>query len=73
LKQLDPNITAQRNLLCCVYEIIYSEQKIDNTLQELGLPVHPRHKEFDTIQQVVELCENPETKEILKQENIDFD
>ena len=73
LKQLDPNITAQRNLLCCTYEIIYSEQQITNSLEELGLPVHPRHKEFDTIQQVVELCENPETKELLKQENIDFD
>jgi hypothetical protein len=37
------------------------------------LPVHPRYREFDTIQQVVELCENPDTKEILKKENIDFD
>ena len=73
LKQLDPNITAQRNLQCCTYEIIYSEQQINNSLEELGLPVHPRHKEFDTIQQVVDLCENPETKELLKQENIDFD
>ena len=73
LKQLDPNITAQRNLQCCVYEILYSDQQITNSLQELGLPVHPWHKVFDSINDVVNLCNNLETKELLKKENIDFD
>ena len=73
LKQLDPNITAQRNLQCCVYEILYSDQQISNSLQELWLPVHPWHKVFDSINDVVNLCNNLETKELLKKENIDFD
>jgi len=73
LKQLDPNITAQRNLQCCVYEILYSDQQINNSLQELWLPVHPWHKVFDSINNVVNLCNNLETKELLKKENIDFD
>ena len=73
LKQLDPNITAQRNLQCYVYEILYSDQQITNSLQELWLPVHPWHKVFDSINDVVNLCNNLETKELLKKENIDFD
>ena len=73
LKQLDPNITAQRNLTCSVYEILYTEQELHNSIQELWLPVYPRFKKYDSIQDVISLCENPETKEILARENIDFD
>ena len=40
LKQLDPNITAQRNLQCCVYEILYSDQQINNSLQKLQWKRH---------------------------------
>jgi hypothetical protein len=35
--------------------------------------VHPWHKVFGSMSEVVDLCNNPETKELLKKENIDFD
>ncbi|MCK9466946.1 MAG: NAD-dependent DNA ligase LigA [Candidatus Absconditabacterales bacterium] len=73
LKQLDPSITASRNLQCFVYEILYSEQNEIFKIAELGLATYPEILESKNINEIIKTCENPETKNNLEKKDIDFD
>ncbi|HPC34788.1 MAG TPA: NAD-dependent DNA ligase LigA, partial [Candidatus Absconditabacterales bacterium] len=73
LKQLDPSITASRNLQCFVYEILYSEQNEILDINNLGLATYPAILESKNIHDIVKVCENSETKNKLENEDIDFD
>jgi len=42
-------------------------------LIELGLPVFPREKDMETIEKIIELCEDPTTKKELDQQDSEFD
>lgn len=70
IKLLDPKEVSKRGLVCFIYDIL-TESK--NSLEELWLPVFSREKESQTIQEVIALCENPETKKYLEQQDIEFD
>jgi len=70
IKLLDPKEVSKRGLVCFIYDIL-TESK--NSLEELWLPVFSREKELHTIQEVITLCENPETKKYLEQQDIEFD
>ncbi len=73
LKQLDPSITASRNLQCFVYEILYSEQNEILDINNLWLATYPAILESKNIHDIVKVCENSETKNKLENEDIDFD
>jgi len=104
LKQLDPNITASRNLQCFIYEILntsvisprpaeqrgtetkWNEETSSNTNKDfsqdmaiemtnksLWLPTYPEIKISNNIQEIIKICNNPETKNRLQKEDIDFD
>ncbi len=98
LKQLDPNITASRNLQCFVYEILYTsdisskwikwthgkissnenkdfsqDMTVEMTVENLWLPNYPIILSSNDISEIINVCENPKTKENLQKEDIDFD
>lgn len=64
LRQLDPGITAQRNLAAFIYDILYIEGTSISTqwealnyLREQGFPVNPEARWAQDIQQVWEFCQ----------------
>lgn len=74
IKLLDPKEVAKRGLVCYIYDILDENQKKqDKSLSELGLPVFPREKYIKTIQEVIDVCEDGETKKYLEQQDIEFD
>ena len=75
IKLLDPKEVAKRGLVCYVYDILTTPTINNQTsnLTELGLPVFPRTKEVHTIQEVISLCEDYETKKYLEQQDNEFD
>jgi len=73
LKQLDPNITASRNLQCFVYEILYSDTNEILNIQNLWLPTYPEIKSSNSIKDIIKICENLDIKQQLKKEDIEFD
>lgn len=82
VKQLDTTITAKRGLVVRVYDIIFyskevelpeHHEKILHLIKSWGLPVYDRCIVKSTIQEVIEVCENPGTKEFFEQQDIEFD
>ena len=64
LRQLDPNITKQRDLSTFFYDIVYSEgltfssqQEMLEVIRRLGLPVNPENKRCDSIKEAFAFCE----------------
>ena len=65
IRQLDPNVTAQRPIRLWVYQLVLVEG-LDKTftshwealqyLKALGFPVNPRNKRFDDFEEVVRYC-----------------
>ncbi|MCX6824627.1 MAG: NAD-dependent DNA ligase LigA [candidate division SR1 bacterium] len=74
IKLLDPQEVKKRGLVCYVYDILNEEANLPagKNLSDF-FPVFPRHKDLNTIQEVIKLCEDIETKRYLEQENIEFD
>jgi len=65
LKQLDPKMCGKRRLRLFAYSIVGSEGLTVNGhiealayLRDMGLPVNPETKAFDTIEEVVTYCES---------------
>jgi len=73
IKLLDPKEVSKRGLVCYVYDILNNIQLPKwTTLADL-LPVFPREKDMETIQEIIKLCEDPTTKKYLEQQDIEFD
>ncbi|MDN5347170.1 MAG: ligase [Clostridia bacterium] len=77
LRQLDPRVTASRNLSLFVYEVIYAEGRTPDTqkealdfLRELGLPVNPYRYYCRDIDEVIAIISDwgPERREALEYE-----
>ena len=74
IKLLDPKEVVKRGLVCYVYDVLAESPKSkDQSLSDLGLPVFPRAEDRKTIQEVINLCENKETKKYLEQQDSEFD
>ncbi|MFA7298316.1 MAG: NAD-dependent DNA ligase LigA [Candidatus Absconditabacterales bacterium] len=72
IKLLDPKEVTKRGLICYVYDILQPETG-NLKLGTLGLPAFPREKDMETIQEIIDLCQNPETKKYLDQQDSEFD
>ncbi len=84
LKQLDPNVTKQRELQCFVYEVFFDDPKIlQKNIKKMSDPAFLReswfqyysvsNKIFDNIDEVVNFCTDKKIKEILSSQDIEFD
>ena len=74
IKLLDPKEVAKRGLVCYIYDVLAeSSNSQAKNLNELGLPVFPRTKDMSSIQEVIALCEDTETKKYLDQQDSEFD
>ncbi len=69
LRQLDPNITAQRSLAAFIYDILHleghsisSQWEALNYLKEQGFPVNPEAHRVDTIAEVFDICQQYESQ-----------
>lgn len=72
IKLLDPKEVARRGLVCYIYDNL--KPTIWNIqLSQLWLPIFPRSKTVNTIQWIIDLCEDPETKIYLENQDIEFD
>ena len=71
IKLLDSWEVARRWLVCYVYDILTwgGTKKIN----EIGLPVFPRKKEADSIDEVIKLCLDEHVKKELDAQDIEFD
>ncbi|MBV9159302.1 MAG: NAD-dependent DNA ligase LigA [Candidatus Kaiserbacteria bacterium] len=64
IRQLDPKITASRNLDCFIYDVARTSEKFPKTqeeeleyLRELGFKVNPHHKRAETIDETIDYWE----------------
>lgn len=82
LRQLDPSIVYSRGLVIFVYDVLRvqsGEQRIGSDakqliwLEEIGLPVYNRHKECDTIEEVIRYCEDKKLIKELENANVEMD
>jgi DNA ligase (NAD+) len=80
IKQLDPNITAQRGLMCYVYDILYgntsdctTNEKIIVQLKNRWFQLYPLFCVCKTIWDIVDLLSDSKFKLKLDQADIDFD
>ncbi len=77
IKLLDPKEVTKRGLVCYVYDVLAWSLKLEawrqNNLEKLWFPVFPRAEDRKNIQEVIDLCENTETKKYLEQQDIEFD
>lgn len=75
VKLLDSNEVKKRNLHCFVYDVL--DQGISKLwlwdLEKMGLPVFPWKKDNLSIQDVVDICEDENTKSYLQSQDYDFD
>lgn len=69
IKLLDPKEVSKRGLVCYVYDILNNVE----TKLEAILPVFPREKTNLHIKDIIELCEDQETKKYLEQQDSEFD
>lgn len=56
-----------------MYDILNDIQLPKETKLADLLPVFPREKRGLHIAEIIDLCQNPETKKMLESENIEFD
>ncbi len=75
IKLLDSREVAKRWLVCYVYDILNDDIKELGVeqLKKRWLPVFADFGVFEDIADVVEICQNPQTKDSLDMEDIDFD
>ena len=75
IKLLDPKEVAKRGLRCYVYDILAaSSLKLKAlSLIEFGFDVFPREKTGLHISEIIKLCEDPATKKMLENQDIEFD
>lgn len=77
IKLLDTNEVRKRELICYLYDnvqgIKVTHQENIQQLKERWLPIFDRHKIYDTINQVIDITQNPETQQFFMQQDIDFD
>jgi DNA ligase (NAD+) len=69
LRQLDPNITAQRALAAFIYDIIYleghplsSQWEVLHYLHEQGFPVNNEAQQADSIEKVFDICQEYQSR-----------
>lgn len=72
IKLLDSKEVAKRKLACFVYDILQCSDETVN-LESLWLPTFPRIKESSFIQEVINICLDPQIKQQLESEDFDFD
>ena len=73
IKLLDPKEVAKRGLVIYIYDILNDIQLPENIKLSDIFPIFPREKDMNTIQEIINLCETPETKKYLEQQDIEFD
>ncbi|MFA6255624.1 MAG: NAD-dependent DNA ligase LigA [Candidatus Absconditabacterales bacterium] len=73
IKLLDPKEVAKRGLVVYIYDVLAGNLKLGDGSQNNVLPVFPREKTGLNIQEVINLCEDPETKKMLEKQDIEFD
>ena len=77
VKLLDSGEVARRNLFCFVYELLYAENEedepVDCDITSLPLPYVDLKKPPMHIQEIVRTCLDPATKELLLNQNFNFD
>ncbi|MEF2175388.1 MAG: NAD-dependent DNA ligase LigA [Candidatus Absconditabacteria bacterium] len=83
LRQLDPNVTKRRGLVCYVYDVLNLEERKelaqDNQLNLLdrmdswGLSVFRWTKKADNIEEVIKICESKIIQDYLDGQNFEFD
>jgi len=74
IKLLDTNIVAERWLVCYVYDILESNKSVE--LTELWLPIFKLENiktNITSIQEIINICENTETKKYLDSQDLEFD
>ncbi len=75
IKLLDSAEVVKRGLLCYVYDILNPEilpnKKTD--LDHLGFHTFKRKKTAKHIEEIIALCEDPETKKMLESQDSEFD
>ncbi|UFX83317.1 NAD-dependent DNA ligase LigA [Candidatus Absconditicoccus praedator] len=83
LRQLDPQIVANRKLVCFIYDCVYqssdfnsfaeTESELKEALKSFGFAVYDWHKVCENIQEVIDICQDPQTQEYFENQNIEFD
>ncbi len=80
IKLLDTNEVKKRWLVCFLYDIAANNnekytthEEIINHLQSLWLPIFNRHKICNTIQEIIDITQDPETQKFFHTQDIDFD
>jgi DNA ligase (NAD+) len=78
IKLLDTNEVNKRGLICFIYDIANNKQynthqQIIQKLQSLWLPIFPRHKICNNIQEVINITQDQDTLTFFQQQDIDFD
>lgn len=74
IKLLDSGEVAKRGLVCFVYDVLGAEQGLD--LEELGFELFAlpfKVQDLETIDQVIAMCQNPQLKQFLDDQDYDFD
>jgi DNA ligase (NAD+) len=77
VKLLDSGEVARRNLFCFVYDVLYAEtadgERIECDLTTFNFPYVNLNIAPTTIAEIVQTCQNPATKQILHEQDFDFD
>lgn len=84
IKLLDSNEVAKRGLICYIYDLIVTSkdaekygfdthENILNYLKTLWLPIFDRHKKYETIQDIISTCLDPQTQQFFDTQDNDFD
>jgi DNA ligase (NAD+) len=80
LKQLDPQVTAQRWLICYVYDILnyqdlslHTQEQMYQSLTQWWFTLYPRYVVCTDISHVQHILNDPEIKKMLDEADIDFD
>lgn len=73
IKLLDPKEVMKRGLVCYIYDILNDVELPKGIKLAEMFPVFPWKKTGLNIQDIIGLCEDPETKKNLEQQDIEFD
>lgn len=81
IKLLDSGEVSKRGLVVYIYDLLSTNNQLQfetaqqelEYMKEIWLPVFERNKEKMKIAQVIEICENSQTKDFFEKQDIDFD